>query len=693
MSRIALILALSPLLLAAQVNRLGEALHAVVLVELHSQAHVSKQEYTTYGSGFFVGKHGYVLTSHHVVDASGTDDLGLPEARTVKSLRIRAKDHYYDARVIAIDPVQDLALLATVAKPNEYLAVNGDAKAKRGDQVHVFGFPDASEKKELRIKSAIVRRIHRQAGTPIMYQLDGALRPGNSGGPVLTSSGDLLGIAKAVAKEDALSSYVVPAGFAAKLMAPLKTGMDWPMTVEVAVQATPPGGVVVVDGEVRGTANCSLPLASGIRRIALHTPGQESEIGIRALTDNATLTYQLRPLPEFILTPPKTTIDLPSDFTPPEPGKKLLELDFTKPPAGAAVAGSWSVQAGALHNAHADHTMKTYLVGNADWQNYTVSAQISMPEQGDRARAGLVFRQSRRGFYCFRLLRNPSRVQLAWHNTLPYGWLVLDEKELDTPPATAFRLQVYAHNDNIACLLDGKLMLQAKSALSAGGAAGVYCADSRCAFDDVRVQETGGFAVPRLPTTHYSQFWFYDQFNFDSVWWQSADSKTAPPWIASAAGGVGNAGQPRAALLGKLRLREFKADLVFRLGSSGEGVIGFVFGADGEERHELLIDERRRQALLQKRTANDVEVLATTPVNFLLNLDTPGDGHLLFGAPISRLVATLQGQTLVLVTPAGELFRHEFTNTVPSGRFGVLTGGVDACLQGLMLSDPRNGDE
>ena len=146
------------------------------------------------GSGFILDKQGHILTNYHVV----------ADARNVE---VQTHDkHRYQAQIIGKDRLHDLALLQINA-PNLVPAVLASSRDLQvGQQVYAIGNPfGLSGTMTSGIISAIRSVRSPEGGVPIenAIQTDAANNPGNSGGPLLNSQGEVIGINSMIAQNGA----------------------------------------------------------------------------------------------------------------------------------------------------------------------------------------------------------------------------------------------------------------------------------------------------------------------------------------------------------------------------------------------------------------------------------------------------------------------------------------------------------
>ena len=145
----------------------------------------AQQRYST-GTGFFVTADGYFLTCFHVVVNSGTI--------TLRNL----KGETWKARAVAVDRVNDLALLKVDgAKPGSFrpLALAPSGEMRRGAAIVTMGFPNVNlQGIEPKVTDGIINSFSGANNDPRVFQISSPIQTGNSGGPLISMEGNVVGI-------------------------------------------------------------------------------------------------------------------------------------------------------------------------------------------------------------------------------------------------------------------------------------------------------------------------------------------------------------------------------------------------------------------------------------------------------------------------------------------------------------------
>ncbi len=211
-----------------------KAVHAVVHVKVKStrennysdnplydfffgdRGNMQPQPIEAFGSGVIISDDGYIITNNHVVDQMDEIEVVLNDRRS------------FQATVIGTDPSTDLALLKIDAKNLPYLTYGNPDDLKLGQWVLAVGNPyNLTSTVTAGIISAKARNIdilRGQFAIESFLQTDAAVNPGNSGGALVDTQGNLVGINTAIASRTGSysgNSFAIPVSIVKKVVGDL----------------------------------------------------------------------------------------------------------------------------------------------------------------------------------------------------------------------------------------------------------------------------------------------------------------------------------------------------------------------------------------------------------------------------------------------------------------------------------------
>lgn len=221
-----------------------------------------------FGSGVIISKDGYIVTNNHVIAGATKIEVVLNDKRI------------YTGEVVGADPATDIALIKINEKELPYLTYGNSDIVKVGEWVLAVGNP-------FNLNSTVTAGIISAKGrnhiidgkkNPIesFLQTDAAVNPGNSGGALVNTSGDLVGINTAIASNNGAYqgySFAVPVNIVKKVVGDL---------VEFGTVQRAYIGVAIRDIDAKFANDNNIKQLKGAYVTNLTSGGSAEEAGIEA---------------------------------------------------------------------------------------------------------------------------------------------------------------------------------------------------------------------------------------------------------------------------------------------------------------------------------------------------------------------------------------------------------------------------
>jgi serine protease Do len=177
-----------------------------------------QQEVQGYGSGVIISDDGYIITNNHVIENAESVDVTLNDKRT------------FTAKVVGRDPGSDIALLKIKAENLPYIKYGDSEQLRLGEWVLAVGNPfNLTSTVTAGIVSAKGRNLHMNDGAAYsiesFIQTDAVLNMGNSGGALVNTKGQLVGITSAIYSPTGAysgNSFAIPVTIVKKVVNDLK---------------------------------------------------------------------------------------------------------------------------------------------------------------------------------------------------------------------------------------------------------------------------------------------------------------------------------------------------------------------------------------------------------------------------------------------------------------------------------------
>jgi hypothetical protein len=155
------------------------------------------------GTGFFVKANGTLATNYHVIEGAASLAVALPDGEVFRTVYL-----------LAADPDHDLAVLRIPLASPTLLELGSDATVEVGDHVYAMSNPLGLERT---FSEGILSSKRLDRGVQLL-QITAPISHGSSGGPIMDSSGRVVGIATLISREGQALNWAVPVRYLAPLI-------------------------------------------------------------------------------------------------------------------------------------------------------------------------------------------------------------------------------------------------------------------------------------------------------------------------------------------------------------------------------------------------------------------------------------------------------------------------------------------
>lgn len=695
------------------VDTISHIKRSTVYIQVTHLFPVTDDEITSSGTGFFINTNGLIVTNYHVIQPLITI-YNSPFPAPVSEINIirssGTEGHkIFEARIITVDKDNDLAVLAindTTVTP--CLTPDYSGALVESQPVYVFGYPLGEEFSviqrgpEITVSKGFISALrHDDRDDLVQIQVDAVVKPGNSGGPVINEKGEVIGVINRAYGETRMN-FAVPSYFLRELLKDIPEDNLFDKNSFLKASSDPRGANLYIDGEPYGqTPKDSISVTRGWHTIVMMKHGYETWTKetpvLGAHSENADL------VPVSPVTIPPCNRDI-NDMS---PESKDLWNNITsglndntgillnerfddkerfrewQQNTGGNETRTWYQQDGMLHQYENNELLHAISMGETSWDNYLMKARVKISDEVGDGRAGLIFRETDKGFYLFRIHKETDKAQLAYHSKNPFGWFVLKEKDLDLDVTDKFySMAVYASGNSLSCFLDSACIFSTTAEYSGNGKIGFYSVDCKASFDSLTLYD-----IPEKVKTHTPKkqpgirsFWFSDYFTQESAWWYQYENQynNPSPWYFSDAGCIqmSEDNNKRYCEFTKYRVADFSMLLVVTLSEgtddssfeiyfrkNTEGCLSVIFSKKDEK--VFLISDTGKE----KKTLKKSDLPAKIFNNYLI------------------LTLDVNGRDITLKSSGSEIFSHKIKNAAETpGVFGFSTYGAKAILHQLNIT-------
>lgn len=251
-----------------------EALSVVDIVKAVSPATISIRTQLTFeaygetataeatGSGFIITEDGYIVTNSHVIEDADKVEVMIP-----------GDDEYIDAEIVGSDSSTDMAVLKVDRSGLPFVTLGDSSKLQVGELAVAIGNPfgELAGTVTVGVISALDREITIGGSDYYLLQTDASINSGNSGGPLVNSYGEVIGITNAKVSEGEGIGFAIPVNSIKEVIEEL--------VMNGYVTGRPLIGVSVVTVDEETADAYGFPIGAFVREVS--EGGAADEAGIR----------------------------------------------------------------------------------------------------------------------------------------------------------------------------------------------------------------------------------------------------------------------------------------------------------------------------------------------------------------------------------------------------------------------------
>ncbi|MFC2112046.1 trypsin-like peptidase domain-containing protein [Bacteroidota bacterium] len=220
-----------------------------------------------YGSGVILTSDGYIVTNNHVIEGSQAVEVVMDDRRA------------FDATVVGTDPTTDLAVLKIKASNLPFLEFGNSDLLRLGEWVLAVGNPyNLTSTVTAGIVSAKARNINilrAEMALESFIQTDAAVNPGNSGGALVNTSGELVGVNAAIASRTGAFtgySFAIPVSIVQKVTKDI---------IEYGAVQRAILGITIVEFDAEQAKTYNIKSIEGVLVTGLRPEGAAIDAGIK----------------------------------------------------------------------------------------------------------------------------------------------------------------------------------------------------------------------------------------------------------------------------------------------------------------------------------------------------------------------------------------------------------------------------